>query len=139
VVSSLEVPPPKLCRHFSARHPCHMLCPVQPPLLYRPNTTHCGSYITQLLSMQFYQFPGPSSLLVPNILLNSQLLSTPMFLPSYDGPSFTPTQSNEQSFSLACFNIYILRHQTACLYNMDRMMANLPEFDLFLVFPCTKR
>jgi hypothetical protein len=76
--------------------------------------------------------------LAPNILLNSQLSSTPIFLPSYDGPSFTPTQSNERSFSLACFNIYILRHQTACIKSMDRMVASLPEFDLFLMFQCTK-
>jgi len=139
VVFSLEVSPPKLCRNFSPRHTCHTLCPTQPPLLYRPNTMNCGAHITKHLSVQFYQFPGSSSLLAPNIPLNSQLSSTPIFLPSCDGPSFTPTQSNEQSFSLACFNIYILRHQTACLKNMDRTVASLPEFDLFLMFPHFKK
>jgi len=138
-VSFLEVSPPKLCRHFSPRHTCHMLRPAHPPSLYRPNTMNCGAHITKLLNMQFYQFPGTSSFLAPNILLNSQLSSTPIFLPSYDGPSFTPTQSNEQSFSLACFGIYILRRQAACLNNMDRMVANSSEFYLFLTFPCTKR
>lgn len=138
MVSFLEVSSPKFCRHFSPRHTCHMLCPAHHPLLYRPNTIHCGAHITKLLGIQFYQFPGTSSLLAPNILLNSQLSSTPIFLPSYEGPSFTPTQSNEQSFILACFNIYILRHRTTCLKNVDRMVASLPEFDLFLMFPCTK-
>jgi hypothetical protein len=112
-------------------HTCHMLCPAPPTSLYRFNTMYCGAHITKLISTQFYQFPGTSSLLAPYIVLNSQLSSTWMFLPSYNGPSFTPAQSNEKSFSLACFNIYILRYQTACLKNMDRMVASL-------MFSCTE-
>jgi len=107
-----------------------MLCPAHPPLLYRPNYE---------LRCTHHETPQYAILSVSWFFLNSQLSSTPIFLPLYEGPSFTPTQSNEQSFSPARFNIYIPTNQRACLKNMDRTVASLPEFDMFLMLPRIKR
>ena len=101
VVSFPQVSPPKpcirLCFPIRATFPAHFI------LLYLITQTILGLEYRSLSSSlcSFLHSPVISSLLGPNILLNTPILQQPQptFLPQCERPRFTPIQNNRKNYS----------------------------------------
>ena len=77
-------------------HTCYMLHPSNSTWFHHPKNIGGGVRIVKLLLFSFLHSPVTSSLLGPNILLNTLFSNT---LPQCEWPSFAPIKNNRQNYS----------------------------------------